>query len=365
MRGILDYARERGHWIIASIPENYTGTLGDLAEWKGDGAIAEVRTLRDARLVARLSIPIVGLSGAIEEGILPRVLTDDVEVGRIAAAHLLDCGFRRLAFVGRRGADNVNRRRAGFRERAAALNASVATFMVPSLAATWKAWSSAVTRLEAFVRKLTPPVGVMACDDLRARMVLEACHATGLRVPDDVAIIGVDNNEPVCEFCAPPLTSVRRPDYATGYQAARLLDRMMAGHSTQALDTRLPPDGVVKRRSTDALAVEHPHVRAAVQYIRDHAGEDFGVESVVEAVPISRRWLETEFRETMGCTLHEHICRVRVEKAKQILVHQPTRKLRDVSAVCGFTSPKRFRIVFQRLTGLTPAAFRKAREQTR
>jgi len=364
IRGILDYAREHGYWTLVTIPENFTGTLRNLLHWQGDGAIAAVRTQQEAEFVSRLAMPLVGLSGVLEEGVLPRTLTDNEEIGRMGAGHLLDCGFRRLAFVGRRGADDVAKRRAGFRERAATLNASVATFMTPSLTATWKAWNAATARLEAFVRGLTLPVGIMACDDVRARMILEACLAAGLRVPDDVAIVGVDNNEPVCEFCDPPLSSVDRPDHDMGYEAAALLDRMMAGRSVRAHDVLLPPEGVVKRRSTDVLAIEHPHVRTAVEYIRDHVGEVFGVERLTDIVPISRRWLETNFQNVMGCTLHQHICRVRVERAKELLVLHPKQRLQDIAAACGFASPKRFRIVFQRLTGLTPAAHRQSQQHS-
>ncbi|MDP6524291.1 MAG: DNA-binding transcriptional regulator [Kiritimatiellia bacterium] len=361
LRGILDYARSHGNWTLVTVPENFSGSLRDLRRWKGDGAIASVKTRQEAEIVSRLRIPVVGVSGVLEEGSLPRVLTDNRKIGRMGAAHLLDCGFRRLAFVGRRGADDVANRRHGFRERAATLKASVSTFMTPSFTATWKAWNTATARLEEFVNGLTPPVGIMACDDVRARMVLEACHAAGLRVPDDVAIIGVDNNEPVCEFCDPPLSSIERPDHEMGYEAAALLDRMMAGRKVAPVrDVLLQPKGIVKRRSTDVLAIENAHVRAAVEYIRDHANEVFGVERLTEVVPISRRWLETNFQNVMGCTLHQHICRVRVEKAKELLVLHPKQKLQDIAAACGFASPKRFRIVFQRLTGLTPAAYRKS-----
>jgi LacI family transcriptional regulator len=363
LRGILDYARTHGSWTLLTVPETFVsaGSLRDMRDWEGDGIIGLMNRRRDAEFVAQMNIPVVGVSGALEEGLLPRVLTDNAAIGRMAAKHLLECGFRRLAFVGRRNADDILQRCHGFLEEAATLNARVATFTVPGITAMrCRTWRSATAQLEGFVRGLTLPVGIMACDDVRARMVLEACRSAGLRVPDDVAIIGVDNNESVCEFADPPLSSIERPDRDMGYEAAALLDRMMSGQRVPARDVLLPPKGLVTRRSTDILAIENPHVRDAVAYIREHAGEVFGVERLTEVVPVSRRWLETHFREVMGCTLHQYICRVRVGRAKELLVLEPKGPIQDIAAACGFAGPTQFRTVFQRLTGMSPGAYRRS-----
>ena len=188
--------------------------------------------------------------------------------------------------------------------------------------------------------------------------VIAACHAAGLRVPEDVAVMGGGNSKGVCEFCDPPLSGVQRANYEMGTEAAALLDRMMAGETAPAQDVLLAPKGIVQRRSTEVLAVEDPHVRTAVEYIREHVGEAFGVEQLTELIPVSRRWLEERFREALGCTPHEHISRTRVAEAKKLLVGSPKMPLVDVAAKCGFTSPKRLRIVFERFVGTSPAAYR-------
>ena len=327
--------------------------------------LRKTRTARTTDLDAarRLQIPVVTVSGALEEGMLPRVLTDNEAIGRLGAEHLLDCGFGRLAFYSRRGAYDMSLRRRGFVDRVGRAGAECATFEAPSLFGRWSAWTHAEQKLDAFLAALQPPVGVMACDDLRARMVLDSCRRVGYRVPDDVAILGVDNNELICEFCDPPLSSIARADRQMGYESAALLDRLMAGKPAPRGDILLPPAGVVRRRSTDVLAIEDPHVAAAVAFIRERIGEPFGVESVMPHVTVSRRWLEQRFKETVGCTIYQYICRTRVEHAKDLLA-APGKKmlLKDIARACGFPSAKRFRLVFERLTGQGPAQYRHDRQ---
>ena len=362
-RGMIDYVRHKGRWTIATVPETFGSSPRGLVGWAGDGVIANIRRKADLDAARRLQIPVVTVSGALEEGLLPRVLTDNEAIGRLGAEHLLDCGFERLAFYSRRGAYDMSRRRRGFVDRVDRTGAECATFEAPSLFGRWAAWSHAEQKLDAFLARLQPPLGVMACDDLRARMVLDSCGRLGYRVPDDVAILGVDNNELICEFCDPPMSSVGRPDHEMGYESAALLDRLMAGKPAPKGDILLPPVGVVRRRSTAVLAIEDPQVAAAVAFIRDRIGQPFGVESVMPQVTVSRRWLEQRFKQMVGCTIYQYICRTRVEHAKDLLA-APGKKmlLQDIARACGFAGAKRFRLVFERLTGQRPAQYRHDRQ---
>ena len=149
--------------------------------------------------------------------------------------------------------------------------------------------------LEQWLRELQAPVGILASADLRASMVLEACQKLRLRVPEDVAVIGVDNDPLVCDFCDPPLTSISRNDYQVGYEAARLLDQLMDGASPPDKPMRISPAGVVPRRSTDTICVEDPYVSEAIRFMRDHVHEQFGVDEVLNQLPLSRRSLGISF----------------------------------------------------------------------
>ena len=364
-RGVIDYVRRNARWTITTMPETFQPSIRSLVGWKGDGVIAVIRRKGDLHVAQRLRVPVVTLSGTLEEGLLPRVLTDNEAIGRRAAEHLLDCGFRRLAFYGRQGAYDISLRRKGFVDRCVQAGAECVTFQAPSLFGRWSAWSHAGEKLDVFLAGLRPPVGVMACDDLRARMVLDSCGRVGYRVPDDVAILGVDNNELICEFCDPPLSSVARADHQMGYESAALLDRLMAGKAAPEGDILLPPAGVVRRRSTDVLAIEDPHVAAAVAFIRESAGQPFGVETVMRQVSVSRRWLEQRFKALVGCTIYQYVCRTRVEHAKDLLTAPKKMLLQDIARACGFPSAKRFRLVFERLTGRRPAQYRRSRQSPR
>ena len=362
-RGVIDYVRGTARWTITTVPETLHPSIRSLAGWKGDGVLANVRRMSEVHAARKLGIPVVALSGALEEGLLPRVLTDNEAIGRLGAEHLLDCGFRRLAFYGRRGAYDISRRQKGFVDCCTRAGAACATFQAPSLLGRWSAWIDAGQKLDAFLAGLQPPVGIMACDDLRSRMVLDSSRRLGYRVPEDVAILGVDNNELICEFSDPPLSSVARADRRMGYESAALLDRLMAGKVAPRGDVLLPPPGVVRRRSTDVLAIEDPHVAAAVTLIREQIGQPFGVEEVMRHARVSRRWLEQRFRDLVGCTIYQYVCRTRVARAKDLLA-APGKKmlLQDVAQACGFPSARRFRLVFERLTGQSPARYRSSRQ---
>ena len=361
-RGVIDYVRRKARWTITTMPETFGPSIRSLAGWDGDGVIANIRRKRDVHAAGKLGIPVVVMSGALAEGLLPRVLTDNEAIGRLGAEHLLDCGFRRAAFYGRRGAYDISLRRKGFVDRCSHAGAACATFWAPSLFGRWSNWSHAGQKLDGFLAGLRPPLGVMACDDLRARMVLDSCRRVGYRVPDDVAILGVDNNELICEFADPPLSSVARADRQMGYESAALLDRLMAGKPAPKGDILLSPPGLVRRRSTDVLAIEDPHVASAVTLIRERIGEPFGVEVVMRQASVSRRWLEQRFKDMVGCTIYQYICRTRAEHAKDLLA-APGKKmlLKDIAQACGFPNAKRFRLVFDRLTGQSPAQYRRSR----
>ncbi|MBN2295823.1 MAG: helix-turn-helix domain-containing protein, partial [Pirellulales bacterium] len=189
-------------------------------------------------------------------------------------------------------------------------------------------------------------------------MLVEACSRLGIRVPDDLAVIGVGNMETTCEFCRVPLSTVERSGRRVGYEAAALLHRLIDGEDPPEDDILIQPEGVIRRASTDVVAVDEPHVAEAVRYISEHIDEEFGVETLERIVPVTRRWLEHQFKKHLRCTPHEFICRARVEKAKQLLCGEDNLTMRQISQACGFRDPHRFRLVFRRLTGMKPTEYR-------
>jgi LacI family transcriptional regulator len=308
--------------------------------------------------VQPLRFPLVNLSSSLQDSRTPRVRVDERTCGVMAAQHLVACGFSRFAYYGFAPAWYSAERGKGFSDTLEAaghtcLSAASATSLDGRDRGKdeWK-------KLEAWLRTIPPPFGLMACSDQWAVAAMEACHEIGLKVPDDVAIIGVNNDEITCEYCRPKLTSVIRPDHEIGYQAAALLDQLMAGKAPRQMERVLAPVGVEKRGSTDVLAAENDYVRKAALFIREHVGEGIGVQEVLDHASGSRRLLEYRFREHLGRTPYQYICEIRVERAKQLLETPGKMRLKEISQACGFHDLQRFRLVFERLAGLSPRQYR-------
>jgi LacI family transcriptional regulator len=201
-------------------------------------------------------------------------------------------------------------------------------------------------------------VGVFACFDGRAQQVLEACQVAGLAVPETVAVLGVDDDEVVCELSDPPLSSVLPNARRTGYEAAALLAGLMAGRKVVLADSKeVEPIRVVERRSTEALAVRDRHVAEALRYIRAHAHDGIGVKDVLQAVPVSRTLLERKFTRLIGESPHRWIKRQQLERARQLLAETelPIARIADLA---GFESASYLSASFRRETGENPRAFR-------
>jgi LacI family transcriptional regulator len=364
-RGVAEYARRQGGWNLTTSPPTLAGT-GEWAQtvysfrgWPGDGLVAAIGTATEARAARRLGIPVVSVSGALRDAGVPRVMVDHEAIGRLAAEHFLERGLRRLAFCGIQGPWHSQLRCRGFVERARQAGAEVDVFEMTAPANPRASWQQHVAPLVRWLQSLRPPVGLLAVQDYRARAVVDECLRLGLHVPRDVAVLGVDNDPTVCEFCRPALSSVSRNAWRVGYEAAALLDRLMQGQAPPPHDILIPPDGIVARQSTDMVAIEDPHVAAAVHFIRDHVAQPFNVGRVMQHVPVSRRQLELRFRRVFQCTPYDYLCRCRVERAKDLLAGPQRAKLTSVAAACGFSSVERMRLVFRRVAGTSPLEYRR------
>jgi LacI family transcriptional regulator len=212
-----------------------------------------------------------------------------------------------------------------------------------------------------WLQSLPKPVGILATDDMEARELAAICLDAGLAVPDRVAIIGVNNDKLLCESAFSPISSVETNFEQVGFAAARILDRLIAGKKLgpDQRVTRLPPVGVIRRVSTDVLAVEDPNLAEAVRYIREHACDPCSVDDVVRQVAVARRWLERQLVQKLGRSPHDEITRVRMEEATRLLM-EPELLLEDVAEHCGFTTVQSFHRTFRQATGESPAAWRRA-----
>jgi len=360
--GIFDYAKKRGGWSFTRSPEMLGTSLGWLRNWPGDGAFIFVTTPEENRYAKCLGIPVVNLSSHLAKPDFPTVTTDHRAIGRMAAKHLLARKFRRLAFYGTEGLYYMEERFKGFHEIARA-HASLDRLMVPLPTSAHFRWRNQESALDRWLRKLTPPFGIFAGTDLRASMVLDACARIGLRVPQDVAVLGVDNDPLVCEMCQPSLSSVSRNDFEVGRRAAAVLEALIDSGKNQRW-LLVPPDEIVQRESTVTFAVEDPVIAEALVRIQNEIARPFGAAEIAARAPISRRRFEARFRKAVGCSPYSFINGLRIEHAKSLLTSLPERSLTDVAALCGFSNPRRFRLVFQRVSGVLPSTWRDSERGT-
>jgi LacI family transcriptional regulator len=358
--GVVRYARE-ANWVVDSTMAHY-GTLPK--SWRGDGiltvALPERRDLLN--YLRKAKVPIVSLIADVEDIITARVVLDNVQIGRIAAEHFLQRGFRNLAFLKCTDYTDIRGREAGF---AAAIHEAGLRYDCLD----WHAASRRRPRLDlqSWLKKrlieLPRPLGVMAQSDHRAYSLIDACQAAGLAVPEQVAVVGADNDEYACEFAPVPITSVDSSRQELAYRGAELLDRLMKGETPPAEPILVPPGRLVLRQSSDILAVEHPKVAKALSFIWKFYTQQIGVDDVVVTANISRCGLYRAFEKYVGRTIRQEIERKRIEHGEQLLLTSAD-KISRIARLSGFSNGEQFCRVFTSIMGTTPSAFRRKRGQS-
>jgi LacI family transcriptional regulator len=362
--GIAKYVRQHGSWSIFFQERG----LGDVAppwleNWEGDGILARVENREMAKVIARVGVPAVDLRYLLPELNIPSVRTDDEAATSLAWEHLRERGFRHFAFCGFNGADYSDIRRDQFARRVADAGLRCHIYVDPHRPAevtTLKHEEIGLTdgeRVAQWIQGLPKPIGLMACNDIRGQQVLNACRAIGVAVPDDVAVIGIDNDEVLCELSSPPLSSVVANTERIGYEAAALLDRLMKGGKPPKHPIVIGPLGIVTRRSTDVLAIEDRHIAAAVRFIRERACDGVDVGDLLQAVPLSRSTLERRFYKVLNRSPKDEILRVRMNRAKQLLAETDF-PLSWIAEKIGLEHTEYLSVIFKKRTGMTPAGFR-------
>ena len=364
--GILGYVRGHADWQLTMGADYWPPlTVLSLAGWSGDGVIAWINSHADFLAARALGVPVVNCAGVLPNPGIPRVTVDNEAVARLAAEHLLECGFRRFAYFGRRGSWNSDQRRRGFVETVETAGAPCSVFEGRKPGNANRPWQEEMAELQRWLASIKPPFGLFAHNDYRAARAMDACRKLGMHVPDDVGVVGVNDDPIVCNFCKPPLTSIACNGEEIGRRAAALLDGMMAGERAPSDDVLVPPAGLVKRGSTDVSAVEDRRVAAAIRYIRENLDLDLGVEDVALHLDVSRRALERGFRACLGQTPRAYISHLRVQRAKKLLGAEERIAMSEIARQCGFRDAPRMRLVFLRHVGVTPRRYRDAAAKQR
>lgn len=348
---------DRKAWSVR-LAGDMGGEPAAMFAWRPDGVITNITPenpfvdrLRD------LGIPLVSFAGALPDGDVPTVRSDDRQIADTAARYLLERNLKHFAYWTDRPMAYIERRRDGF--FAALGDRGVPPDCLHALppfdASDWRRRDRTVSR---WLLDLPKPVGLLAGLALQAYYLCGICRDAGLDVPNEVALLGVDNDPLVCEMADPPLSSIELATERIGRTAVEMLADLLDGCAPPVGPVLVPPLGVVSRGSTDMLAVDDPDLVAAVRYIRECATRGIGVSNVLAAVPVSRRRLERRFRSVFGRSPMAEIRRVQIERARYLLASSEA-TVAEVARAAGFANADYFTTVFGRQVGLSPTQYRR------
>jgi len=356
LHGIARYSRLHGPWRVYRWPGALDSPLPEWKSLKIDGAI-----VRDVKVVEGLvhsGIPVIFAQHNQESyAPFPSIITDSVSIGGMAAEHFLDRGFRNFAYCGLDEFAWSRGRGQAFRQRLQQAGFAADLYRQP-VSKKGRAIRHEQNHIAQWLAALPKPVGVMCCNDDRALLTIEACKQVNCSVPDDVAVLGVDDDVLVCDLADPPISSIALNTLGAGYEAARLLDRLMQGDEMAGQVIPVQPTHIVTRMSTDMLAVTDPDVAVALKFIRRHSNRLIQVDDVVEATTTSRRVLEKRFKAILRRSVHQEIRRIRVNNIIRLLVGTDL-SVTDIAAHCGFDGVEHIARHFRKETGVSLREYRK------
>ncbi len=331
--------------------------------WRGDGVLAMLdghpELMRFIRRVKRLGIPVVDLLEDYTDFDVTRVTGDNPEIGRLAAQHFNERDFRHAAFFSVRHNHTHDLRREGF--AAEWRGETFRSWLWPDEAGAHRDdWRRMDAWLAAKLREAPKPLAVFAWNDYDATHVLNACRRADLTVPEEVAILGVDDNAVICEHQSVNLSSIAHDHERVGYMAAATLERLMSGGAPARPLTRVKPRGVVTRESTDTFAVYDRELKPAIDFIATHLSRPLGAAQIAAALKIPRIRLDRLFAAKLGRSAGAEIARRRLAEAKKLLVRTDL-PLGTIAARCGYCHASFFIRTFRKATGVTPGVWRHGR----
>ena len=360
LAGIVRYMRMHDRWsVFLEQRDLFKQPPRWLNKWQGDGIISRATTPRLLDAISDTGVPFVELTDRKGDVECSQIRSDDAAIGKMGAEHLLERGFKRFGYCGYKGEAWSKRREESF-VKTIDQKSSGSCSLYNS---TWQGrgarnWEDEQRCIIEWLQTLTPPFAVMACNDIRGRQIIDACSELDLAVPEQVVVVGVDDDELLCRMCSPPLSSVIPNAQAVGFRAAEVLASLMDGKSPASEVQLIEPLGVATRQSTDAVAIDDPDIAAALRYIREYACRGITVAEVVRDNSVSRSTLERQVRKYLGRTPQEEIRFVQIKRARELLISTDL-SAEQIAPLCGFEHPEYLHVVFKRVTGTTIGVFRK------
>ena len=363
LRGINRYSKDHGPWTFCKMPAYYRETNGIdgllqwAKEWEADGIIGQFYNDEEVKKFTRAGIPVIAQDFKERFTDIPNITGAYYETGKLAAEYFLKKGFKNFAFYGFNNIVWSRERAEGFEDRIQEAGYTVNHYQLKD-SKTVDLWYYKPSALSDWLKSLPKPIALMSCDDNQGHHITEAARHAGIRIPDEVAVLGVDNDEMICDLSDPALSSIELDTEKGGYEAARLMEKMIRNKVLSAPDVIVKPTQVVTRHSTDVFASKDKYVVNALKYIHGNLDKNLKVDQVLKEVPLSRRSLEKRFMLTTGYPVYEYIYNQRIEKFTQKLL-ETDMTIFEIALDLGLSDSKNIARQFKQIKGVTPMEYRR------
>lgn len=363
LKGISKYSAEYGPWTYCRMPLYYRETIGikgilDWAkDWGAHGIIGQLYNEMDLRLILDSKIPVIAQDFKERFTELPNITGSYHEAGEMGAEYFLRKGFKNFAFYGFNDIVWSRERAEGFEKKINSVGYKVNYFEHRKSRST-DLWYYKSNSLSKWLISLPKPIAMMTCDDNQGLHITEACKQNKIRIPEEVAVLGVDNDEMLCELSDPPLSSIGLDIEKGGYDTARLMEHMIQNGADQFYDIHVKPTQIITRQSTDIYATNDDHIASTLKYIHKNIEKNLQVDEVVKQVPLTRRSLEKRFHQITGYPIYKYIFNLRIEKFTQRLL-ETDQTVFEIALDLGLNDSKNIARQFKQVKGCNPIEYRK------
>lgn len=363
VKGISSYTKEHKPWVFCRMPHSFKNTYGVKGvckwakEWGADGIIGAFKTEEEAEIIKRAGIPLIVQDYKERFSNVPNITGAYFETGSMAAEYFLKKGFTNFAFYGSKSIVWSRERAEGF-EATVKKHGYAVNYFEQRKTRSRELWYYKPSPLSEWLNELPKPIALMACDDNLGQQIAEACKLSGIRIPEELAVLGVDNDEMVCNISNPHLSSIALDVEKGGYEAAALMNKFIKNKDSKWKDILVQPTQIITRQSTDIYAADDEYILLALKYIHQNIHQNIRVTDVLKCVPLSRKALENRFLKILGYPIYKYIYHLRIEKFSRQLL-ETDKKIFEIANESGFDNSKNLSRLFKEVKGCTPTNFRK------
>lgn len=367
LTGITRYSKEFGPWLFCKMPLHYREDLSMekvikfAKEWEADGIIAHIYNNSDISKLKELNIPVIAEDFKERFTEIPNITGGYFETGQMGAKYFINKAYKNFAFYGFKDIVWSRERGEGFEDFIKKNGGTVHFFETNKIKST-ELWHYKPSSLSKWLASLPKPIAIMACDDERASYVTEACKHSNIKIPEEVAVLGVDNDILTCNLSDPPLSSISLDTELGGYEAAHLMRLLITNKEQKPYDIIVKPIDVQTRQSTDICATTDEQIAKALLFIHQNIENNINVTDVLKKVAISRRALEKRFLDVTGSAVYKYICSLRIQKFTDKLLASK-KPINEVAFESGFNDNKNLSRLFKQIYGCTPLQYRKEKSK--